>query len=114
MAAEGPPEKGKRAARKETDRPGPGPKGPKARAGGSTPEGADTHEIAVQPPPHSRHHFKAADRWRILCKPAAGFQGALYSSSAVRRCDVPPDYVDLLIEFHKYASRRGFLREIDR
>ena len=26
---------------------------------------------------------------------------------------MPPDYVDLLIEFHRYASRRGFLREIE-
>ena len=56
--------------------------------------------------------YKATNRWRILCKPAAGGQGARQSSPAVRRCGVPPDNVDGLIECDKIVSYRGFLREI--
>ena len=110
MAEKNHPEKGKRPAKKA--RPGPGPR-PKTRATEHTPRAQGTHELPLQPLPHSKHHFKAASRWRILCRPAEGFQGARQSSPVVRRCGVRPDYVDLLIECHEFASRRGFLREIE-
>ena len=110
MAEKNHPEKGKRPAKKA--RPGPGPR-PKTRARGDAPRGRGTHELALQPLPHSKHHFKAANWWRMLCTGLPGFQGARQSSSVVRRCGVRPDYVDLLIECHEFASRRGFLHKIE-
>ena len=55
MAAEGQPEKGKRPAKKARPRPGPRPK---TRARGDAPRGRGTHELALQPLPHSKHRLK--------------------------------------------------------
>ena len=105
MAEKNHPEKGKRPAKKA--RPGPGPR-PKTRATEHTPRAQGTHELPLQPLPHSKHHFKAANRWRILCKPAEGFQGARQSSPVVRRCGVRPDYCGRVLTKSTRLKSRGF------
>ena len=80
MAEKAHPEKGKRPAKKA--RPGPGPR-PKTRARGDAPRGRGTHELALQPLPHSKHRFKAA----IGGGSSAGLLQASGARSAARqRC----------------------------